>query len=456
MRGIFREMRKYFLGILAITLFDGCYAFNLVEVYRKSLVHNATYLEELAKSDAKLEQPKIIGAQLLPQITFNGSLSGDYYQQNELNETFWATQSTFGVSLTQVLVDFSKFSAYTKSKYEAEVAHLQAQNARQKLILQVVKQYFEVLYAQDSLLATQMKKAQLKEQIRRTKRAFELGAVNIVDVNDEQAAYDVAVAEEIQDQNNLLNQKKIFANLTGANPEQVQPLAENIHLASPNPESVELWAELAKKNNLDIKTAQKELYMAREEIKIAKSGHLPTLNLTAGLSYTDVGNILTNISSADLAQVQNDPQGPLSTYTNGSIMLTLAIPIYSGGLISAQSRKAMALYDASYQQLHYTQREIDQQVRNAYWQTENGVKLVQAKKEALKSAKTQMNSAELGYKVGIRDSLELVKIQTSYYQAFKDYQRSRYDYLIAQLNLKSLSDAITDKFLELINANIKN
>ena len=62
----------------------------------------------------------------------------------------------------------------------------------------------------------------------------------------------------------------------------------------------------------------------------------------------------------------------------------------------------------------------------------------------------------MGYQVGIRNSVDLVSSQKNYYQTFQTYQQSRYQYLMAEVQLQYLSGKIDEQFLQKINANIKN
>lgn len=278
----------------------------------------------------------------------------------------------------------------------------------------------------------------------------------MVDVNDAQAAYDASMAQELQDENNLIYKKNIFRNLTGLNPDLIQPLQTDIELKLPVPQDSNLWAQMAESGNLNVKIANKQLVMAKQNISIARSGHLPTINLLAQYMYQDTGSIdNTNATSNQLQSIINVAGSPISSYTVGYVGLQLSVPIYSGGEVNAKTRQAAAIFESSQEQLTSVQRQTDQNIRNAYWNVANGVSFVQAQKAALKSAKTKVDSDKLGYQVGIRNSVNLVNAQKDYFQTFKEYQQSRYKYLLSEVQLQYLSGMIDEKFLQQINANIK-
>lgn len=429
-------------------------AIDLFEAYQKSLSFNADYLKAVANNDAGQENPNIARAAILPQINVNASLTENYISATGIYAFYH--QPIYAAQLNQVVFDFSKFSTLTRSKFSSQLATLQLENARQQLMVNVAQAYFDVLYAEDVLLATQMTEKALEQQLIQAKEAFQVGTVPIVDVNDAQAAYDASAAQEIQDENNLIYKKNIFRNLTGLNPDLIQPLQKEIDLKLPVPEDSNIWAQIAESGNLNIKIADKQVAMAKEDITIARSGHLPTLNLMAQYMYQDTGSIdNTNATDAQIQPIANVPGSPLSSYTVGYVGLQLSVPISSGGGINAQTRQAAAVYESSTQQLVSVERQTDQDIRNAYWNVANGVNFVLAQKAALKSAKTKLDSDRLGYQVGIRNSVNLVSAQKDYFQSFKEYQMSRYKYLMAEVQLQYLSGVIDEKFLQQINANIK-
>lgn len=446
--------KKLLLSILYFSPIFTTYAVDLFEAYQKALVFNADYLKAVATNDAGQENPNISRAAILPQVNANVTLSENYVSGAGMYAFYH--QPIYGAQLNQVVFDFSKFSTYTRSKFSAQLSTLQLENARQQLMVDVAQAYFDVLYAEDVLLATQMTAKALEQQLIQAKEAFQVGTVPVVDVNDAQAAYDASMAQELQDENNLIYKKNIFRNLTGLNPDLIQPLQTDIELKLPVPQDSNLWAQMAESGNLNVKIANKQLVMAKQDISIARSGHLPTINLLAQYMYQDTGSIdNTNATSNQLQSIINVAGSPISSYTVGYVGLQLSVPIYSGGEVNAKTRQAAAIFESSQEQLTSVQRQTDQNIRNAYWNVANGVSFVQAQKAALKSAKTKVDSDKLGYQVGIRNSVNLVNAQKDYFQTFKEYQQSRYKYLLSEVQLQYLSGMIDEKFLQQINANIK-
>jgi outer membrane protein len=446
---------KMVLAIALISIAGNVIAFDLDEAYRRSLSFNADYLAQIAATNAGVEVQNQALSLLLPQISANAAYSQNYLSSFGMTVTY--TQPSFGGQFQQIILDFGKFSTYTKSKFAAEVANLQLTNARQKLMVNVAQAYFDILYAVDNLNAIRMNKDAFLAQMEQAQKSFDAGTVTVADVNDAKANYDSAAAQTIQAENNLMNRKTIFHNMTGLNPDLVQPLIDQIILELPSPESASAWSDMMKAANLNVKIARSQLNMAEEDILIARSGHYPSLSFMG--NYQMFGT--SNINSADSAttqayfnQLSNIPGIPSASYSIASVGLQLSIPIASGGGINSAIRAAIANYEAAQDQLTSTLRQSDQLIINAFYQVLNGVGIVRAQTQALKSAKLKLDSSKTGYKLGIRNSVDLVMAQNEYAKALLSYNQARYQYLTYRLQLEYLAGKIDIDFIHLINNNI--
>lgn len=449
-----KKLNRLFCGLVACTPL--CMGFDLTAAYQKSLDFNADYLSAIAQNEAGQELQVQGKASLLPQVSGVGGVTEAYLSSGSSNVTYF--QPSTSAMLQQVVYDFNKFSAYSKSKFATQLSDLQFINAQQQLIVKVGQAYFNVLYAEDSLQSVQMTKTALDKQLEQAQRAFKIGSATIADVNDAQSGYDTATAEEIQAQNEVINQKNIFANVTGLNPDMVQPIVEQINLDYPTPRTADEWADLAKTGNLNIKIAQKQVDIAMENINIAKAGHLPSINFTGSFNIQGTANIqsVDSVATQQLVNtLQATPGFPMSSYTGAIALLQVSIPIYSGGSVSSLVRERISDLETSRNSLLDTQRQTDKDTRDAFLRVSNGVEIVKAQAQALKSAKIKLHSDKLGYQVGIRNSINLVNSEKNYYQTWRAYNQARYQYLISRLQLEYLAGKINDNFLIEINGNIK-
>lgn len=447
---IIERMKKYILTALLIFPFMS-HAFNLTKAYDSALEYNADYLGQIASNSAGQESQIQARSKLLPQISATGSFSEAYL--NTQNNTSFYHQPTVTGQFSQVAFDFGKFSGYTKGKYQTKVSDLQLENAKEQLIVNVAQAYFDVLYATDVLNSIRITKSALLKQLNQAQKSFNAGTVSIADVNDAQSGHDSAVAQEIQAENDLINKQNIFRNLVGLDPSDIGRLVDGIHLQTPTPTTAEAWGAIAKSGNINVKIAEVQLDMAKVDMNIAISGHLPNLNAVGNYQYQGVSNVDSNNSSVN--SLESIPGTPLSSYTLGSAGLQLNLPIYSGGAVSSQVRQASANYKQSQQQLISVERQTDQNIQNAFWQVQNGVSIVKAQTQSLKSAKLKLDSDRLGYQEGVRNSIDLVNSEKNYAAAIQNYNNARYMYMTYRLQLRYLAGNLDKTYLKEIDLDIK-
>lgn len=447
--------------IILFLICKGAWAFDLIEAYKKALRYNADYLSIIAQSDADQELVKQARSKLFPQMNLTASLSENYlnFAGGTVNGLpalkggdVLFHQPLANFTINQPLFDYSVFTTYTKNKYKYEIAKLTLENEKQNLITTVAKSYFELLYQIESVEITSLSKNSFEQQYKNALKSFDAGNVTMADVNDAKFSYDSSIASEIASQNELLNKKNILNNITGLDSDLIQGLISEIDLVEPSPNNLESWVNFAKLNNMSIKIAKKEADMAYEDIKVSNSGHIPTLYLTGNINYQ--GNIGADVSNPAFNAAVSIPGGSYSEQTTAAIQLNLTVPIFSGGNINSQVRQAANLFEMKRQKFISKQREVEQLIKNAFWQVSNGVRIVKARLVALNSAKLKLKSDKLGYSVGIRNSINLVDAQKNYADSLQSYNLARYQYLLYHLQLQYLAGKMDEDFLKIINKNI--
>jgi outer membrane protein len=76
---------------------------------------------------------------------------------------------------------------------------------------------------------------------------------------------------------------------------------------------------------------------------------------------------------------------------------------------------------------------------------------VQALQQAVKSNQTALEATEAGFEVGTRTTVDVLDARRRLFEAQRDYARSRYDYLINVVRLKSSAGTLLPQDLATIN-----
>ncbi len=409
---------------------------NLLQVWQAALGNDPLYASARANYRAGLEKEPQARALLLPEVSAG---AGGAYQQTRSTRggvAYSGGRGVWDLALTQPLFDWGRWQNFEQSKLIVADVEVQLQQAYQDLLLRVADAYFNVLYAQDTLTATEAEKAAVAGQLESAKRNFELGNATITDTYEAQARYDLVVAQELRLQNDLDVRRDELAKIIGSPPGALAELPPGVRLPAPQPARVADWSTQAEASSLDVLRAQLLTRIAGREIQIAKSGHYPTLNLRA-----------TSGSASDAVMRNGAPGKPIDS----NIGVVLSIPLYSGGGVSSQVTEKVQLEQKARHDFEAARRQAVQAARQYYSGVTSGLARIQALEAGEKSSRAAVEANRTGYEVGVRINLDVLNAQQQLYATQRDLALARYSTVLAGLRLKATSGILAETDLDAIN-----
>jgi outer membrane protein len=473
LRSLNRSLAASLLGGLSLlALSPGAPAADLVEVYQRALQNDPQIREADANRLASREAKPQALASLLPQISASGSYMHDNSSGSSVfpvndpdtNEIVVLNRDTdnktdtkqYQIQLRQTLFRWDQWA--TLKRADAQVAQAEAdyQAAQQSLIQRTAQRYFDVLAAQDTVDAAQATLEAFSRQLEQADKRFEVGLIAVTDVQEARAAHDSAAADVIQAKRSLATAEELLRELTGESFDTLSAPIDDMPLRSPDPMNEEQWVTTALDQNLQVISARLATDIAKQDVRVARSGHLPTIDLVAGRSGQDVtgDQIITNpaLGSAPETRTQYpaDRDG-----TDDSIGIQVTIPIYSGGGTSSAVRQRVYLHRAARERLERANRETERATRDAYLGVLSEISRVKALKQALESSKTALQATEAGFEVGTRTTVDVLDARRRLFEAQTNYSRSRYDYIINVLNLQLATGTLKADDLQEINGFLK-
>ncbi|MGH8533837.1 MAG: TolC family outer membrane protein [Gammaproteobacteria bacterium] len=411
---------------------------NLVDVYQLAETKDPELLGIIASHQATLEQYPQARAQLLPSLRATTSLARRFGEITDgkggvfLDDPFTDEEKT--LSLTQPLFRYDRWVQLHQADTRIQQAAAEVDAAHQDLGVRVSERYFDVLAAQDELVFSRAAKNALQRQLDQTKLRFEVGIIAITDVQEAQAGYDLAVAQEILAQNQLDNAYDALREITGAYHKRLDVLTKEIPLILPSPADIEQWTARALAQNLRISAATFASQTAYQEIRRQQAGHLPTVDIVASHG--------TSVTGGRFAQ---------DALLSG-IGVELNVPIFEGGIVVSRTHEAEHRYTQALEEVERQKRAVQRQARDAYLGVVAGISRVKALKQAVVSNETLVEASEAGFEVGTRTTVDVVAAQRELFRARRDYSRARYDYLLDTLRLKRASSTLAPADLAKINA----
>jgi outer membrane protein len=420
-------------------LFQSAMAADLMDVYREALARDPVFASARASYEAAKETLPQARTGILPTVNLAASATRNHRETESVQSVDYNTNG-YTLSLSQPLFRMQNFITLDQASLQVSQSEAVFYDAQQNLIVRSAQAYFDVLLAQDNVMLSAAQKVAIGEQLAQAKRNFEVGTATIVDTYEAQAKYDLAVAKEISDQNDLEIKKRALQQLIGKMPDTLAPLKDKLALPLPQPSDMEQWVSASDKDSPVISQFKAAYEIAVKEVDRNKAGHYPTLDLVG--SFADSNSPLIGLGTLIGSSVN---------VKTAQVGLQLSIPLFQGGGTQSKIRQALSNKDKAEQDLENTRRSVAQGVRQSYLGVTNGAAQVKAFEAALVSNQSSLDSTVLGREVGVRTGVDVLNAQQQLFQARRDLQSARYSVFMSQLKLKSATGRLQEEDLAEVN-----
>jgi len=444
---------------------------NLLEVYQAAVKGDPLIREAEARRMAALEAKPQARSLLLPQVNVNGQIytansdgestfpqvdrnTGNIVTVGNRSSTDVDQYWDYSAQLTQTVFRWDQWQSLQRADSSVALAEANYRAAQQDLMVRVSQAYFEVLAAEDTLAAAEATAQAFARQLEQAEKRFEVGLIAITDVQEARAANDSAIAGVILAKRVLAGTQERLRELTGDSYASLVKPADDMPLDQPQPLDEQHWVDQALEQNLDVIAARLGVDLAKRDVKIAQSGYMPTVDLFAQYGETNRDATQTNQSfDPSNSGLQGDPvRGSAdSETTNDAVGLRVSIPVFKSGGTSSRVREQVYLHRAAREKLEGSQRGAERATRDAYLGVIAEKARVAALKQAVKSNQTALEATEAGFEVGTRTTVDVLDARRRLFESQRDYARSRYDYLINVVRLKSAAGVLVPGDLGTIN-----
>src|SRR5690606_30043268 len=114
---------------------------------------------------------------------------------------------------------------------------------------------------------------------------------------------------------------------------------DDMPLKTPEPANEEQWVNMALEQNLQIISARLATDIAKQDVRVARSGHLPSIDLVLSRGDQDYSGDQVGRNDAGISRAPAD-----QTQVTDSIGIQVTLPIYSGGATSSRVRQQVYLH----------------------------------------------------------------------------------------------------------------
>jgi outer membrane protein len=449
-------------SLMAVVLYAGSASaagIGVTDAWQAALRHDPAYAAAQAQWEAGHTHLAQARALWLPTLAAQGSAGRGDQETHTSGAAFSAPGfgSTTGVDFQtsvnggtarqwafvaeQPLFDANRIAGYTEQKNVAAMADAQLQQAKQELLLRTSRAYFAVITSRTQLEALRRLHA-AAERARSTAQArYDSGDIPATDMREAQASADAIGVQELDAQTALALNEAAFTDLTGLEPAALKspPDAEPTDL--PRVEALEAWTQRALAGNPQLLIQRLAVSTAAAQVSRYGLLNSPKVSVVAQLGRESLRGS-GDFGAADV------------TGRQASIALQASIPLFTGGMRSAQRHEARALEHKADAELEATNQQVRQQTRAAWLGLTTAAARVRALQRLHGSTQDRLGATRLGVEIGGRTALELLNAEADFLRSGTDFQKAQADWLLADLQLQATAGALTEQDLARIDRHL--
>ncbi|AIF54229.1 TolC family protein [Pelosinus sp. UFO1] len=299
-------------------------------------------------------------------------------------------------------------SVIDQAKLDLKVADLDVDAAKQQLKLTVVTDYFTVMDYRNALQVDQETVNNYVNHLNLVKAKFDLGLVAKTDILSSQVNLAQAQDSLIKAENNYNNAVAALNNAIGLSHGTELKLKDEFKYEK-YPLTLEECIQYAQIHRPEIVQYEAKVASAQYGVKSAKSGYLPTVDLTAEQDWYD-------------------SHLPGSKNSNWLLKLTTSINVFDSGVTNAKVKQAQHNVDMVLDQAGKEHDSILLDVRKYYLSMYEAEKRIETNKVSVNQAEENLMIQKTRYDVGVGTNLDLLDAVLSLDSAKKDHIQALYDY----------------------------
>jgi outer membrane protein TolC len=303
-------------------------------------------------------------------------------------------------------------------------ADYETEQARQDLILRVVRAYYDVLVAREDLVAAQ---EALKTAESSAGRARSLEQAGLV-VSSDRLSADVFRAQmkdrEIRAANALELARLALSRELGLAPGTLREPSGSLAEPAAPATTPEEWERIALAERPALRAVELQQQASDANRKLAKAEFGPRLGLFADFERD--------------AETLGGPSG-----TNWAAGARLDLNLFAGGADHARVAEAEARSREAGHQLEWFRSGVQLEVRQAYLETVAAAQRAAAARDSVEQARESLRILQNRYQAGLITITELLRAETAQLEARTGYLAALHDWQVARAQLERAAGRLT-------------
>ncbi len=413
-------------------------ALDLSAATAAALANDAGIQATRFSTEAQRERIPMAKAQLLPNVTLNGSINNNQLETTTnsgvSDDNYVSRNLTLAVRQPLYRPNLWKGMEQAQSMVEDATAVLRAEE--QNLTMKVAAAYFDALQTEDQLKLIEAQRTLTLSQLDAARNALKAGTGTRTDIDEAQARLDMVQAQALEARQNAEFTRRTLSAMVQQPADVLAALdPKRLDLQALNPTDLQAWLDDAERNSPELQALTARVRSAELEVDKATAGHKPTLDAVAQLSSSESENVTRLFSK----------------YKQQSLGLQFNLPLYAGGYVSAQVRSTIAEASRARMQLEATRRDLQLRVQREHRGVTENIAKVQALEQAERSTAQLIESTRMSHRAGVRTVIDILNAEQQHLLAKRDLALARHLYTVSLIRLWSLAGQALPEKIATVN-----
>lgn len=397
---------------------------TLQECIDYALSNNLTVLQR--SNDAVQAKNELTAAKdaVLPTLNVQGQQSWNFGRGLTASNTY-ADRNTmnFGVNVGLNLPLFQGLQTVRQIKYQRTYLSAILENlesAKDDITLQVMAQYLQVLYSQEMEEIARSQAELTGEELERRQALLDVGRIPEADMLDAKSQDAQARVQYVTSQNDtrlaLLDLSQLLRlesadDFSIARPDEPMPMLRD-------PRQV---YDAAMSINHSVRAGQLQVEAAGEQVKVAQTGWIPRLSLSAGL-----GSNYYKISRMANESFRDQFKHNFAQYVG----LNLSIPIFDAFQTRNSVRRAKVNQFTTQLNYDIASDNLYKAIQQSYYQAVGAHERYAAAEVAVSSSETALAAVREKYGVGRATPVDFENAKNQYVKALSERTQAKFELLL--------------------------
>ncbi|MBQ3845164.1 MAG: TolC family protein [Bacteroidales bacterium] len=386
---------------------EDCLRFAFANSYDRKSMELSAESQQVTYEQSK--QSRLPSVNASASETYSNNKNGSNYSGN------------MGVGASVVIYQGGNINKSIKqNRLNMERSEMQLQQYDNQLSVQILQAFLSALSSNELLEYQEVMLNSSRAQMKQGQERYKVGSILESDMLLLEAQYisdsTNVIETRISRDNSIMSLKVLLSMDPLDNLQIIQPNTDNLDDMTASLPSEEAAIDMALEAYPSLKLSQYDILLAENNISMAKTGYMPSLNANAnvGTGHTDFDNV---------GQQFDDR-------FNQSIGISLSIPIYSRGQNRANVKRSKIALEQAQLDYEQTQLDVRQTVSLAYRNVISSYNTFKASEMKENAYSKSYNAYEVQFNCGKITAVELLQQQNNYLNVLNTFIRNKYTLLL--------------------------